>query len=390
MFAHTLWRRSTLVISECENMKKLLLRVVFVVCFFFLTVMLFQTICGQTSTPPEVDPTSTDEQQPNGFNPWLIGGIIAVVVVGVIVAVIFVFKRRQVDEKSLRKISFRIFEEWVIKKFNGRLADPSLGMNGFTEGGQPLLIIQSDHVGLAQVQDFLQVLITGRAQRGIVVAFNFDSDTLEAKVDALDHEIDLQLLRVSEIVNKRSANRLKSLAGAKVAFEVPSVAPYITTNSPLDEAVPFERPSMPFESQNIGLKPRVFISNSDTKVVDQVRKMLDFLEYAYVVGDKEETAVPIPENKFGLMKNCDCAIIPIVAAEQERRYSGLYILNSNVTSEINAAYLKYNTQVILLVERKVELPPNLKGLNRVEYDNDDLSFNAAMDVEKILTDFKKL
>jgi len=371
-------------------MKKHLLSVVFVVCFFFLTVMLFQTVCGQTSTPPEVDPTSIEEQPPIGFNPWLIGGIIVVVVVIVVVALIFVFKRRQVDEKSLRKISSCAFEAWVIKKFNGRPADPSLGVNGFTEGGQPLLIIQSDHVGLTQVQDFLKLLVTGRAQRGTVVAFNFDSDTLEAKAAALDHEIDLQLLRVSEIVNKRSANRLKSLAGIKVAFETPSAIPYITTNPPLDEDVNFESPLIPFESQNTGLKPRVFISNSDTKVANQLRKMLDFLEYDYVVGDKEETAVPIPENKFGLMKNCDCAIIPIVAAEQERRYSGLYILNSTVTAEINAAYLKYNTQVILLVERKVELPPNLKGLNRVEYDNDDLSFNAVMDIEKILTDFKKL
>jgi hypothetical protein len=118
--------------------------------------------------------------------------------------------------------------------------------------------------------------------------------------------------------------------------------------------------------------------------------MLDFLHYDYVVGDKDETSVPISDNKFGLMRNCDCAIINIAAAEQERRYSGLYVLNSNVNSEINAAYLKYNTQVVLLVERKVDLPSNLKGLKRIEYDTDDLSFNAAMDLEKALADFKKI
>jgi hypothetical protein len=90
------------------------------------------------------------------------------------------------------------------------------------------------------------------------------------------------------------------------------------------------------------------------------------------------------------MRGCDCAIINIAAAEQERRYSGLYILNANVNSEINAAYLKYNTQVVLLVERKVDLPPNLKGLKRIEYDTDDLSFNAAMELEKALGDFRKI
>jgi hypothetical protein len=118
--------------------------------------------------------------------------------------------------------------------------------------------------------------------------------------------------------------------------------------------------------------------------------MLEFLHYDYVMGDKEETAVPISEAKFGLMKGCDCAIINIAAVEQERRYSGLYVLNANVNSEINAAYLKYNTQVVLLVERKVDLPPNLKGLKRIEYDTDDLSFNAAMDLERALADFRKI
>jgi hypothetical protein len=66
------------------------------------------------------------------------------------------------------------------------------------------------------------------------------------------------------------------------------------------------------------------------------------------------------------------------------------VLNANVNSEINAAYLKYNTQLVLLVERKVDLPPNLKGLKRIEYDTDDLSFNAAMDLDRTLADFRKI
>ncbi|MCL2359101.1 MAG: hypothetical protein LBH74_05210 [Nitrososphaerota archaeon] len=372
-------------------MNKQLLFVVFIVFFSFSVVIFPQTVCGQTPTSPAVEPTATDEPQPADFDPLLLAGIIAVVVVGVVVAVVFIFsKRRSVNEKSLRRVSSRAFEEWVIKKFNGRPGDSSLGVTGFTEGGQPLLIVQSDHVGLVEVQDFVKLLVRGRALRGTVVAFNFDSDTIEAKVDAMDNEIDLQLLRVSELVNKRSANRLKSLASSQVTFDVPSAATY-APQPQMDRVEPIERmSSIPIESQNGDLKPRVFISNSDTKIADQIKQMLDFLHYDYMIGDKEETAVPIPENKFGLMKNCDCAIITIAAAEQERRYSGLYILNSTVTSEINAAYLKYNTQVILLVERKVELPPNLKGLKRIEYDRDELSFNAAMELEKILIQFKKL
>ena len=290
------------------------------------------------------------------------------------------------NEKRLSGISSRDFEAWVIKKFNGKPGDPSWGVNGFTEGGQPLLIKQSGPVSLAEVEAFVKVLVDGRAQKGTIVAFDFDNDAPEGKITAMDNEIELQLMPVNELVNKRYADRIKNLARSQVTFEVPPA--YITDDQVTKTATFDER--TPNEPQKEGLKPRVFISNSNTQVSDQVKKMLDFLHYDYVMGDKEETTVPIPNNKFGLMKDCDCAIINIAAAEQERRYSGLYVLNSNVTSEIDAAYLKYSMQVVLLVERKVELPPNLKGLKRIEYDSDDLSFNAAMDLKNALEDFKKL
>ncbi|MDR1992919.1 MAG: hypothetical protein LBQ98_05415 [Nitrososphaerota archaeon] len=371
-------------------MNKQLLLLVFIIFFSFSVVYILPIVCGQTIAPTIVEPLPTEEPLSGGFDPLLIVGIIVAVVVIVVVVIFTLYKKRQVNEKSLRKVPSRVFEEWIIKKFNGRPGDPSLDLNGFTEGGQPLLIVQSDHVSLAEVQDFVKLLVKGRAQKGTIVAFNFDNDAIEGKVDAMDNEIDLQLLRVSELTNKRFANRLKNIASTKVAFDVSAVAAYIPEPQ-MHRTATFEKMlSAPVESQNSELKPRVFISNSDTKVAEQVKRMLDFLHYDYIVGGKEETAVPISENKFGLMTNCDCAIINIAAAEQERRYSGLYILNSTVTSEINAAYLKYNTQVVLLVERKVELPPNFKGLKKIEYDSDDLSFNAAMELEKILVDFKKM
>jgi hypothetical protein len=228
--------------------------------------------------------------------------------------------------------------------------------------------------------------VKGRAQKGTIVAFDFDNDAPEGKITAMDNEIELQLLRINELLNKRYSARIKNLAHSQVTFDAPPE--YITDDQVTKTATFNER--NPNEPQKEDLKPRVFISNSNTQVSDQVKKMLDFLHYDSVIGDKEETAVPISNNKFGLMKDCDCAIINIAAAEQERRYSGLYILNSNITSEIDAAYLKYSKQVVLLVQRKVDLPPNLKGLKRIEYDSDDLSFNAAMDLKKALEDFKKL
>ena len=300
--------------------------------------------------------------------------------------VVFVFKKR-VNKKSLNGgVPSNDFEAQVIKKFNGKPSDPTSGVSGFTEGGQPLLIKESDPVSLAEVEAFVKVLMRGKAQKGIIIAPDFEETALEGRIAAMENGIDLQLLRINELLNKRYANRIKELARSQVTFEIP---PSYITDDQVTKTETFDERT-PNEPQKEGLKPRVFISNSNTQVSDQVKEMLDFLHYDYVMGDKEETTVPIPDNKFGLMKECDCAIINIAAAEQERRYSGLYILNSNVISEIDAAYLKYSRQVVLLVERKVELPPNLKGLKRIEYDSDDLSFNAAMDLKKGLENFKKL
>ncbi len=365
------------------------LSAIFLALFAFSIIAVPQISYCQTAASPdgeatEPTPTETAEQEAS-LDLLLIGGIIAAVAVVGAASAFVVAKRKRVNEKSLRKASPSAFEEWIIRKFNGKPSDPSSGVTGLTEGGQPLLIIQSDNVGLAEVEDFIKVLAKGRAQKGTIVAFSFDNDTIEGKISAMDKGIELQLLRVNELVNKRYAARIKSLARSPVTLE-PS--PAYTPADQLTETKTFEK--TPINPQNEGLKPRVFISNSNTKVTDQVKKMLDFLHYDYVMGDKEETTVPIPDNKFGLMKNCDCAIINIAAAEQERRYSGLYNLNSNIISEINAAYMKYDMQVILIVESKIELPSNLKGLKRIEYSSDDLSFNAAMDIEKALTAFKKL
>jgi len=372
-----------------KNMNKKLFSVIVIALFFFSVVVIPQISYCQTPSDGEtIEPTPTTTDQGGSLDLLLIGGIIAAVAVGGAIAAFVVVKKRKVSEKSLRKISSRAFEEWVIKRFNGKPSDPSSGVNAFTQGGQPLLIVQSDHVSLTEVEDFVKVLVKGKAQKGAIVALNFEKDTLEGKLTAMDNGIELQLLPINELLNKRYSARIESLARAPVTFEAPS--PSYITEAPVAMAKTETIERAPNLLPREGLKPLIFISNSNSKVNEQVKRMLEFLHYDYVMGDKEETAVPISDSKFGLMKSCDCAIINIAAAEQERRYSGIYILNPNVISEIDAAYLKYNTQVVLLVERKVELPSNLKGLKRINYDSDDLSFNAAMDLEKALVDFKKL
>ncbi len=365
----------------------------FITVFAFLLLSLIvipQLSYCQTNTP-----TPTDEAPQNsGLDIMLIGVIILVVAVVVVAFSYFMLvRRRKVNEKSLRKFSASAFEGWVLGRFNGTPSDPTSGVTGFTQGGQPLLIKQSDNVSLSEVEGFVKVLVKGKSQKGTVVAFGFDKDAVEAKITAMDNEIELQLLPIYELINKRYSNRIAALASAPVTFNTTAVetTPVYVPSPTTARPASFDGfDKMPPESPRDGVKPRVFISNSNSLVADQVKRMLDFLHYEYDIGDKEEASVPISDKNLSLMKNCDCAVININAAEQERRYSGLYNLNSNVTSAINAAYLKYNAQVVLLVERKIDLPANLKGLRKIEYDNDDLSFNAAMNLEKILAEFKKI
>jgi len=136
---------------------------------------------------------------------------------------------------------------------------------------------------------------------------------------------------------------------------------------------------------------RVFISHGKNKtIVGQIKQILDFGQFDYrIAEERETTAIPIPEKVFGIMRECNCAIINVSADEQEKREDGTYGINQNVLIEIGAAFLLYNKKVILLVDKRVELPSNLKGLYRCEYEGDELSFNVAMKLQNTLTEFRK-
>jgi len=139
------------------------------------------------------------------------------------------------------------------------------------------------------------------------------------------------------------------------------------------------------------LKPNVFISHSkNMKILEQIKQILDFGQYDYLIAEEEETtAIPIPEKIFGLMRRCNCAIINISADEQEKLSEGSYKINENVLIEIGASFLMYNQKVILLVDKRMELPSNLQGLYRCEYEGNELTWDTGLKLTKALQDFRK-
>ncbi len=136
--------------------------------------------------------------------------------------------------------------------------------------------------------------------------------------------------------------------------------------------------------------PRVFISHSkNVKILGQLKQMLKFGGFdAEVAQERETTAIPIPEKIFNGMRKCDCAVINISADEQEKRDADNYGINQNVLIEIGGAFLLYDRRVILLVDRRIKLPSNLQGLNILQYDGDELSWDTGMRLQEALTAFR--
>jgi hypothetical protein len=137
--------------------------------------------------------------------------------------------------------------------------------------------------------------------------------------------------------------------------------------------------------------PKVFISHSkNATILDQIKTILEFGQFDYTVAEEvETTSIPIPEKIFTLMRACNCAIINVSADEKEKNEDGSYHVNPNVLTEIGAAFLAYNKKVILLADKRVPLPSNLQGLYKCEYEGDELSFNAALKLQKALAKFRE-
>jgi len=183
--------------------------------------------------------------------------------------------------------------------------------------------------------------------------------------------------------------RLSKLSKAQVETMPPTPTPEEEISGPevTSPTIPSSLPQPEAEEE----KPSVFISHSkNATIVDQIKTILEFGQFDYEIAEETETtAIPIPEKVFGMMRQCNCAIINISADEQEKRPDGTYGVNPNVLTEIGGAFLQYDKKVILLVDKRVQLPSNLQGLYRCEYEGDELAFSTYLKLQKALAEFRK-
>ena len=135
---------------------------------------------------------------------------------------------------------------------------------------------------------------------------------------------------------------------------------------------------------------RAFISHGkNSAIVEQVETMLGLADIPSEIAVKEETAaIPVPDKIFDAMKRCSAAIIIVSVDEGQKDAKGNYTINENVLIEIGAAFVLYDKRIVLLWDKRLNVPSNLQGLYRCEFEGDDLSWGAGMKLMKAIKGFK--
>ena len=147
--------------------------------------------------------------------------------------------------------------------------------------------------------------------------------------------------------------------------------------------------SSPDESTEI---KQVFVGHGrNQRILEQVKELLTYGRFEPIVAEEQETtAVPVPHKVLGAMRRSQAGVINVSADEQltDGEGNSRYPVNQNVLTEIGAAFVLYDQKVVLLTDRRVELPSNLQGLYRCEYEGNTLDFDATMKLLKALNNFR--
>lgn len=168
------------------------------------------------------------------------------------------------------------------------------------------------------------------------------------------------------------------------------VAEAQTEDEPTPEVTP-EPPTEQRSERQQNERLRVFIAHGhNMRVVDQVKTMLDLANIdAEVAEEEEETAIPVPNKVLTAMRRSDAGIICVNADESRRHEDGTYSINENVLIEIGAAFVLYDTRVILLWDKRLPVPSNLQGLYRCEFEGEEIGWDAGMKLMKAVAKFRQ-
>lgn len=143
------------------------------------------------------------------------------------------------------------------------------------------------------------------------------------------------------------------------------------------------------QSRNI----KVFISHGKNKeVVEQLKEIIKFGKYEPVVSvENESLSKSVPDKVMDDMRSCFAGIINVHNEGEllDTEGNSHIKINDNVLIEIGAAMALYGRNYILLVQKGVELPSNLQGLYRCDYEGEKLDYDATMKLLKTFNQFSQ-
>jgi hypothetical protein len=168
----------------------------------------------------------------------------------------------------------------------------------------------------------------------------------------------------------------------------PAALPEITETEVPEESQPGPASLTPTTKTT----PKVFITHGkNQEIVQQIEELLKFGKFEPVVAQQHETvSKPVPDKVIEEMRTCSAAVIHVATEERLLDDQGKehYKINENVLIEIGAAMALYGRNFILLVPKGLQLPSNLQGLYRCEYEGTSLDYEATMKLLKAFNDFR--
>ena len=222
--------------------------------------------------------------------------------------------------------------------------------------------------------------------------------------NVLKGEFEVPAARVDEalaiiVENAETVGAFRTMGGDRYVSLAPLASRGTRTdNVPEETAVASPAPSAemdtltaePAEVRDERPVTAIFVGHSKgTKVLEQVKQLLELADLkAEVAIDQETAAIPVPDKVFDAMSRSDAAII-CVTADAEQGDGNSYHVNPNVLIEIGAAYVRHDKRLVLLWDRRVQVPSNLQGLYRCEFEGDELSWEAGTKLQKALIAIKK-
>lgn len=138
--------------------------------------------------------------------------------------------------------------------------------------------------------------------------------------------------------------------------------------------------------------PRVFISHSHSlNVVRQIQEVLELADLESAVVERiPDDAALVSELAFEAMRRCDAGIIVITDRDYRKDHVGQVVVDQTLLVEVGAAFTHLDRRVVLLLKKSmVPLPPNLQEVVSCEFEGEDLIWDTAVQLVKIVKNFKQ-